>query len=353
MQPFLSGPVLRVDRPLGRPALDDFGGLRHRFQRLMLYRFRGQPGHMRRLDQIEGERSRLLLERTLTEAQIGVIETARSRGGNREALLLMTGKSLDPAVSSGLGTIEERLFPLLLEEQLLLGRFGSRHPDVQTLRKKIELTRDFLLGRPADEERQDILDVYITSLSQRVASNKEQESKLTALFTQEQEAGRAISMFEVKDATYREEIQRVKTLFDAVVKRLGEINLVRDYGGYKMQVITPGSPGRQVEPVLSKIMGIAAVMGLVFGSILAIAVDIANRTFDGPDDLAQYLGKPILAHVPTISSRETKGVASGQEHAVGLGPTDSARAARRSRLWRGFVPSGGSSPASSWPIVPR
>jgi uncharacterized protein involved in exopolysaccharide biosynthesis len=45
--------------------------------------------------------------------------------------------------------------------------------------------------------------------------------------------------YQVQDETYRNEIARTRQMFDVVLKRLEEINLLKDYGGIMAKVISP------------------------------------------------------------------------------------------------------------------
>ena len=116
--------------------------------------------HQSRLSGIEGIRSGLLIGRTQSKAQIQAIEAALARGENREALSLMTGRSAgtESANASAAGTKaasmspEGQLFPLLLEEQMLLDNHGPDHPKVLSLQRRIsnQFVKRFQLFDPIE-----------------------------------------------------------------------------------------------------------------------------------------------------------------------------------------------------------
>jgi capsular exopolysaccharide synthesis family protein len=279
--------------------------------------------HHSRLTQIEDSRSALLISRSQTKAQLQAIESALKRGANREALLLMADKAAGAHTpqASERQSLASQLFPLLLEEELLLESHGPDHPKVKTLQKKISLTKGYLQKEPPAEEAQpaaarpvDFVSIYLESLRQELHSSAEVENELNALFVEEQEAAKAIAVFEVQDETYRNEIARTQQLFDSVVKRLEEINLVKDYGGYKTQLISPPGYGWQVEPSFSRIMTMAGLLGAFAGLALAYALELADKSFRTPDEIRRELGMPVVGHIPLIVPDKQ----AGTEDAAGL-----------------------------------
>ena len=277
--------------------------------------------HQSRLGVIEGIRSGLLIGRTQTKAQIQAIEAALARGENREALSLMTGRSAGAgagAANTNAANMspEGQLFPLLLEEQLLFDSHGPDHPKVVSLQRRIDLTRKFLTRtllensptKPEDGKKarppqhQDFLAIYVSSMQQEIKTSEEKERELNLLFEQERESAKSLAVYEIKDATYQADLGRTQQLFGGVVKRLEEINLMKNYGGYKTEVISPAGSGWQVEPNRNRILTLGIVAGLLGGLALAFLAEISDRTFRNPDDVSEQLGLPIVGHIPVIQS---------------------------------------------------
>jgi capsular exopolysaccharide synthesis family protein len=274
----------------------------------------GKNVHEARLQQIESMRSGLQAENWQAQAKIDAVEAALKRGGSREALNLMIGQIRDAdggTGPSGPGTrrsIEEQLFPLLLEEQMLMEDFGRDHPKVVTLRRRIELTREHLLGKlPAVADGatesaapKDFYQVYLDSLREQIQINDEQLASMTRLFAQESLSAKAMDKYQVQDGNYRAEIQRKERMFDAVVARLEEISVSKDLGNIKTQVIQPPGVGYQIAPDMKKTLTTAAILGLLAGLGLAFIIDSLDRRFRSPDDIRNELGLPVVGHIPTI-----------------------------------------------------
>ncbi|MBW3596949.1 MAG: polysaccharide biosynthesis tyrosine autokinase [Planctomycetes bacterium] len=281
--------------------------------------------HRTRLAQIEAARSSLLLKQSQVRADLQAIEAALARGDNRAALMLMVGKTEDKEAKeaafassepSAARTIEQDLFPLRLEEEALLERYGPDHPRVIAVRKKMELTRNFHRSRASaaakapqsasPAEPVDFLAVYVQSLREQLEVYDEQMAEMNDLFAQEQSDAKALTVHEVQEITFQKEIERTQRLFDAVVQRLEEINLVKDYGGYNVQVLAPPNVGAKVAPSLPKTMAVAGALGLLAGCLLALLVDMADKTFYSPEDIERYLGEPIVGHIPLIATKKLR-----------------------------------------------
>lgn len=263
--------------------------------------------HEARLTSIEGVRSASVLENSKLQAQIDHIGAALRRGGNREALNLMVGNVQRFGTLGVSVSVEERLFPMLLEEQMLLENYGEDHPKMKALRKRIELSREHMLGKrteaEASETPKDFYEIYLDSIREQILMNQQTITEMTELFESEREQAKALSTYQVTDATYNAQIQRKERLFDAVIKRLEEINLVSEMSQgnqTKTEVIHPPGAGSQIAPDMKQIMVSSGLLGLVAGLALAFVVDSADRRFRGPDDIRNGLGLPVVGHIPVI-----------------------------------------------------
>ncbi|MBI3466418.1 MAG: polysaccharide biosynthesis tyrosine autokinase, partial [Planctomycetes bacterium] len=290
--------------------------------------------HQDRLQRLEDARGETVLAVTRLKSTIESIESAMERGADREALLLMVDRAGELTGRSGAAAgsvrdttsagIVERLLPLVLEEQTLLETYGADHPLVKSIRRKIETTREFLTSQLAPSgaaggERKpiDFLAMYLESMRQELETISRNDRELAALYAEEEKAvhqlaeqdrkaRREQAAFEATDESLRSDIARTQQLFDSVVKRLQEINIAADYGGYNTQVLSTASPAGQVEPNFSRIMTPAAILGLLFGFGLATLVDMADKSFRSPADICRQLRLPIVGHIPAFKTKDSK-----------------------------------------------
>lgn len=271
--------------------------------------------HELRMVQIEKARAEQLLKNSEVQARLEAIEAALKHGGSREALALLARRSSSPGGSQATReSMERQLIESLLEEQMLLEDFGDDHPDVVAIRRKIAMLREHGGGLPMEKDGQplDFLAIYLDSLHQEIGVGQQRLAELDQLFAQEQRAARSVAAFQLADETYRAEIGRIQQLFDGVIKRLEEINLVPENGGVKTQVISPPGLGEQVEPNLTVITLLSMTFGLLLGASTAYVVERSDQRFRSPEDLREQLGLPIVGHIPMIKAGERKG-ADGSE----------------------------------------
>jgi len=296
-----------------------------------------------RLASIESKRSALLVRRAEIQGRLQTIESALKEGRSRTALVAAisgdAGKPAGPAASaSPVAALEERLSPLLLQEQMLLEEYGPDHPQVRSVRKQIQLTRDAVTRRSAtaskaaepspappqpsvprgDQEApgDDSLDWHIQYLKQERDDNKQAEQVLEELFKRQYNEVRELRSYEIQEEAYRSDITRTQQLYDSIIKRLGEFNIVRDFGGYDARTISPPDSGVKVEPKPLAIFTMAACFGIGCGFGLAYVVDISDRSFRTPVEIRRRLGLPVVGHIPFFSGEEAARDSAGAEGAA-------------------------------------
>ena len=267
--------------------------------------------HKERLAEIEAARSKLIIERSDFKAQLNSLETAIASGGNRAAIQLLASASArnDNANNNQAAgkNPEVELFPMLLEEQMLLETLGTDHPKLASLQRRIRITKDFLLKNYGFDDTlakptqaSDFLSLYLESLRHRDQAVGEKLSELDKLFENERDAAKKLTLWEVKDVTHRNDIARIQQLFNGVVKRLDEINLLKNSSGFKLDVISPPTIGLQVAPVFSQFMSIGIIIGTLIGVVIAYLVEINDKSFRNPNEISAQLGIPIIGHIPVF-----------------------------------------------------
>ncbi|MBI3862551.1 MAG: polysaccharide biosynthesis tyrosine autokinase [Planctomycetia bacterium] len=267
--------------------------------------------HGARLSSIESARLSLLISRSQTRAQLEALESALARGGNKEALMLMMDKqgSNELLASGSKSRLAVDLFPMILEEQLLLEDYGPEHPKVKAIRTRIRVTRNHLqslLSDPDDPnskpEQADFITVYLESLREDLKSIDKKEEQLTELFKAEEESAREMTAYEILDENMRNDIRRTSQLFEGVVKRLEEVSLLQDYGQMKTRVLSPPGFGWQVAPIMPRNLGLGITLGFFAGCGLAFLIELADKRFRSPEEITEALGLPVIGHIPFIKA---------------------------------------------------
>jgi succinoglycan biosynthesis transport protein ExoP len=297
----------------------------------------GSNLHEERMAKIEAARADAIVQVSQTKSRMTAIKNALAKEGNRGAVALLIGNL--SAIPDGSGSaagnsanrlaprnsFEDNLFSVFLEEQLLLEEYGPDHPKVKAARKRMNLIKSHLANAMPNSVEgaspDDFINVYLESLAQEIKLHEQRLEGLNALFETERNSAKALATYQVQDETFRNEISRTQQLFGAVVKRLDEINLIKDYTGINVQVISPPGPGVQIAPKFTQIMAIAAFCGMLAGFGLGYCIELMDRRFRSPEEVRQYLGLPIFGHVPMIGTRKGKRIVAQAAEGSPLAPT--------------------------------
>ncbi len=273
--------------------------------------------HANRLSGIEARRAQVMLDRTSVESQMKSIVSLLDRGESREAIILtieQLGRSNGMSPATGqTATVAQQLMPLLLEEQLLLERFGSGHPKVVEIQKRIEISRSLLesqlpaTGGVEAKHRPDVLQVYLQSLQNELKAHDEELAHLNQLFETEEAAAKRLSLEESKYKILREDIGRTKQLFETVLTKMQSAELIKETGSLAAEVVVPPGRGHQVAPVMSNLISTGGIIGLLAGLGIAALIELSDRGYRTAKDIMKHLRVPVIGHIPWIRvDREKK-----------------------------------------------
>ncbi|RLS43418.1 MAG: polysaccharide biosynthesis tyrosine autokinase [Planctomycetota bacterium] len=268
-----------------------------------------------RMAGIEAERSKVLIAQTEVQSQIDAIKKALDRGGSREAITLMlesfndknnSGEAVEKALTP-MQKFTREIFQLELEEELALLDLGEDHPKVQSIRKRIEMTRKYL-SNELDEtssttgpaKKIDFLEVYVESLQQQKKAGEERLLHLNQLFEEEKRIAKEQLDLQIQDKRYRNDIARSELAFNTIMTQLKDTDLAIKGGNYRTQVLAPATRGVQVEPNFQKTMIMGSALGVLVGLLLGFLVEAADKSFRSPDDISQTLRLPIVGISPQI-----------------------------------------------------
>lgn len=80
---------------------------------------------------------------------------------------------------------------------------------------------------------------YISVLKQDLAENQAIQKHINEAINAEQLRIRDLNNYEIVDERLRNTVAANRALFDSIVKRLHEVNLVKDFGGYEARQVAP------------------------------------------------------------------------------------------------------------------
>jgi polysaccharide biosynthesis transport protein len=255
-----------------------------------------------------------LLERqTEIRASLKALEDAlKNNRSEAEVLTLIAGVPVDkpllPAAGDGgeggaRSTVQERLLTLQLEEKRLLLHYGPNHRAVRDVREEMKRLRAMIAPPPRtklSDGTRALAEMKVRLLRKELEQAEGAEKSLRKVLKEGQEEAKAAALFAVRDQSYQQEIERLKTLYDSVVKRVQELTGVKDYGGFYTQQIAEPDPARWAIKKVLLVSGLSLFLGLLLGFGWAYRAEVADRSFRKPEEIRQALGWRVLAHVPHL-----------------------------------------------------
>jgi uncharacterized protein involved in exopolysaccharide biosynthesis len=128
------------------------------------------------------------------------------------------------------------------------------------------------------------------------------EKLLTRLFEQEHEEAKKLSGYEVQDEAFRTNIARSQALYDGIVKRLQDVNLAKEFGGYEARVIAPpGSGGvKKVEPSPLLALSLSALLAILSACGLAGLAELRDQRSRTSESVRRQLALPMPGPAPPV-----------------------------------------------------
>jgi capsular exopolysaccharide synthesis family protein len=286
------------------------------FRRTSPLLWKGADGaniHLNRIREFQTKQTSLLARSGEIRERLSAIDRAKKGGSSQSVLLALASRPLEKAVKEQdlERQLEAQLFPLLLKEKALLQDYGADHPDVLRVREQIAMTRDYFkrLDRVNQKPYSGSagaarLTAMIDALRQEQALVETASAALAALMKEEENEARKLESYEIQDEAFRTDIARTTKVLDQTLKRLEEINLVRDFGGYEARVISEPGPGGKVSPIAWQFLFAGAFLGLLVGAGVAYLLEKSDRSFRTPEEIRKRLGLPIVGHIPYLAHAE-------------------------------------------------
>jgi len=312
-------------------------------------------GHLIRYEQMQLELARLEVELGESQTRLDLVEQALREmeeagasdlerlalidAGNAERVSILAAvqqgetktaefQSMQAERTEVAQTQYQNLLELLAKEKTLLAEVGPAHAEVINTQNRLVVIREFLADRSAalivdDEESPNarrLVDAYVALLRHDLKSVSQRRAVFQAAATEEEAAAKSVVQFALKDEELRSKVARNRQLHTAVVDRLREINLTKDYTGFIHQVIASPEPGDKVWPNLPLLLVLGTCLGLVLGCGAATAAELGDRSFHDVEEIEEALGLPVLAHLPPLTTTPRRGGAARQGSGSGVAP---------------------------------
>jgi|GEM_PF-290364 len=226
----------------------------------------------------------------------------------------------------------EQLLPLQMEKQDLMSTVGADHPAMKTLDQRVramQTTIDEIARAEEDFRRQleaawaqeegeagqtlepaEVLEnrvrIGVLALRQQLESVSQEEKLIDESYRAEMENAKSESVAEMRSAQYFREIDRQQQLYNRIMERLDEVNLMSDSTGLKLFPLDTAKLGYQFAPSLSKSLLMGSFLGCILAGGLAFLREISDRSYHSASDIAEHVGLPVIGHVPVLSNKRVE-----------------------------------------------
>ncbi|MEN1681148.1 MAG: polysaccharide biosynthesis tyrosine autokinase [Planctomycetota bacterium] len=292
------------------------------------------------LVQLSSERRDLVLQRSLTKSRLDAVQASingpkASTFTDSERLALIDDQHVQrlsllvnvergdaiseafqadqPARSEAANAEFDKLVSLRTQAGILRNSFGARHPRVSEIAREIaELEgllreRNFAQGREAEElDPAVVVSAYVKLLENDIEHLDRRIAETDAIIADAATEARKLNSLEAKDRVLTDRLARNRELHNAFLARLPELGMATDLGTYETPVIEPATPAAQVWPNLIIVGALSVVAGLGTGLGIAVWSEMADRTFQSSDEIAEAVDAPVLGVVPRLIGAEVK-----------------------------------------------
>jgi capsular exopolysaccharide synthesis family protein len=218
--------------------------------------------------------------------------------------------------------------PVRRQLKLEMENLGEEHPTVKNIRQRLKLLEEELETRKTDlitleesfnkmmgEQSTDALPTVEMQLKTSVIALNEELARLNreklkysedieVVRPRVQENSRAIASFLASQASL-EALGKTSEEISAAVNKL---MAATDYNQKTIRVLEQSSLGVFIGPQLIRYLGIGGFLGFAAFCGLAYLLELADRSYRGPDEIAGDLGMPIVGHLPLASLSNNKRV---------------------------------------------
>ena len=273
--------------------------------------------HQGRILVLEQERHKLAVQKTELESRQVLLKRARQADLTASTLntivtryrILDLGARIEQDTTATRTARDTQLLPLLMKEGELLKNYGEDHPEIQSIRQRIQTIRSFYIDRGLDDPGQQSSSEtndsskdageYLKYLEHQIAEINQREQQLDAQLQEEMTTAKSVAVFYAQNQAFQEQIQHLKSLRQVIANRAKTSNLEKDNAGYRMQRMTPVQDQVVFKRHLMFLGG-----GTALSLLLTFAATWRSATQDtvirSIDVLARQVNLPILGGVPLV-----------------------------------------------------
>lgn len=273
----------------------------------------GMMFHKARITEIENQRTGLAVRKAQVQRKIEAAQLAIVSGKELDGLLAIIN---EPSRRELGVAMRQTLANLMVREAELLKQFGNDHPDVQLVRRQVEMVRKLYVpgaavGSPGVTPEQEIANrpevrAYMEQLTAELKDIESSEQQLVRTLAEEQTKARELERHEFQDQQFSADIARSQQFYQSLIDQLGGVDLSKGMIGYDTTVLSPARYAVMVRPNWVWAFAVPLFSSLVVGCGLAWLAEASDHSFRSPEEIVWRIGLPVVAHIPVIDRRTMK-----------------------------------------------
>jgi capsular exopolysaccharide synthesis family protein len=189
--------------------------------------------------------------------------------------------------------LRENYLDLLRIKADLESRYGDKHPKIDTIGHQLaELQRDY--GKE--------LDNVLRAFDKRYQAMVETETSLTKWMNHERQQALDLTKLEIEYRPLARDAENNSKMYSVVTQRHKEVDLTGASPANNVRVLDRATqPRSPVSPIMALNLPLGVALGLVFGLLLAFAIDSLDNTIKNPEAAEELVGAPLLGVIPMLS----------------------------------------------------
>ena len=178
-------------------------------------------------------------------------------------------------------------------------KYGPEHPKRQTADAELRAARE-------NTKRQ--IDTITTSITKEYELVRAQEGAVERALAQSKGDILGMNRKEYELGVHEREVASNKSLYEMFTSRMKETNVAGDLQSPIARVVDPAVVrDAPYSPKKARIIGIAAVVGLILGLMLALLLEYLDNTIKNAEDVDAKLRQPLLGQLPRLKGKLESG----------------------------------------------
>jgi capsular exopolysaccharide synthesis family protein len=146
---------------------------------------------------------------------------------------------------------------------------------------------------------------YQSVIDQRLDMAKHRLAELKKAFDEQQKTAMELNAQSAEFAKLDSDARRLEKLCDVIDTRIKELNITEDSDAINVSQLEVGRTGTLVSPIPTRVMFIAAIVGLIIGGGLAAGLAFIDKRLRSVSAVRQVIGLPVLGMVPHVSEKNS------------------------------------------------